>query len=91
MKCFPFFFNTSVQVEKKIKFSNTDMPSAFERSPRAGRRKMKSKSSTLSLHALAREEEEEEEPLLQRRNSIHNVSSPIDSPSVSLTVSGALC
>ena len=62
------------QVEKKIKFSHTDTSSPSEQSPKTGGRKVKSKSSTLSLHTLAREEEEEDEPMLQRRNSIHNVS-----------------
>ena len=66
-------------MEKKIKFSSADAASQFERSPRAGRRKVKSKSSTLSLHTLAHEEEEAGSPQLQRRNSIHNVSRSLSS------------
>jgi len=62
-----------IEGEKKIKFSNPDddLSPSFECSPRAGR-KLKSKSSTLSLHSLAKEEEDDS-PQLQRRNSIHNV------------------
>lgn len=65
---------SGTEVEKKIKFCNPDddLSPQFECSPRAGR-KVKSKSSTLSLHTLAREEEEDDSPQLQRRNSIHNV------------------
>merc|ERR1712032_768560 len=63
------------EIEKKIKFSNTESSSQFERSPRGNRRKVKHKSSTLSLRTMTIEHEDEEEdsPLLQRRNSIHNV------------------
>merc|ERR1719334_788463 len=48
----------------------------FEGSPRPGGRKLKSKSSTLSLHTMQGEpdlEETEHSTGLQRRNSIHNV------------------
>merc|ERR1712012_499068 len=63
------------EIEKKIKFSNTESSSQFERSPRGSRRKVKHKSSTLSLHTMTIEHDDEEEgsPMLQRRNSIHNV------------------
>merc|ERR1719334_350311 len=48
----------------------------FEGSPRPGGRKLKSKSSTLSLHTMQGEQDLEETEHctgLQRRNSIHNV------------------
>ena len=71
-----------LQVERNVKFSQTDVRTPGKKSAKpgqagtgeAGVTKNRSKSSTLSLHAVAAAREQEEEPpLLQRRNSIHNV------------------
>merc|ERR1719361_2305630 len=65
--------------ERNVKFSHPDVRTAGKKSDRSaaqaetGVTKNRSKSSTLSLHAVAAAREQEEEPLLQRRNSIHNV------------------
>ena len=66
-------------MERNVKFSHPDVRTAGKKSDRSaaqaetGVTKNRSKSSTLSLHAVAAAREQEEEPLLQRRNSIHNV------------------
>lgn len=69
-------------MERNVKFSQTDVRTPGKKSAKpgqagtgeAGVTKNRSKSSTLSLHAVAAAREQEEEPpLLQRRNSIHNV------------------
>ena len=72
-------------MERNVKFSQTqcgDIKTPGKKSAKPGQAgagetgvtKNRSKSSTLSLHAVApAREQEEEPPLLQRRNSIHNV------------------
>ena len=69
-------------MERNVKFSQTDIRTPGKKSAKPGQigtgevgvTKNRSKSSTLSLHAVAAAREQEEEPpLLQRRNSIHNV------------------
>ena len=71
-----------LQVERNVKFSQADIRTPGKKSAKPGQTgtgevgvtKNRSKSSTLSLHAVAAAREQEEEPpLLQRRNSIHNV------------------
>merc|ERR1719350_2143682 len=64
------------EVERNVKFSHPDIRSSGKKSPaqaEVGVTKNSRKSSTLSLHAVAGAREQEQEPLLQRRNSIHNV------------------
>merc|ERR1719461_374987 len=69
----------SCEVERNVKFSHPDIRTGGKKSDRpsgqveGGVTKNRSKSSTLSLHAVAAGREQAEEPLLQRRNSIHNV------------------
>ena len=69
-------------MERNVKFSQADIRTPGKKSAKPGQTgtgevgvtKNRSKSSTLSLHAVAAAREQEEEPpLLQRRNSIHNV------------------
>merc|ERR1719410_1327595 len=66
------------EVERNVKFSSGPESSLAGKNHPDNRSegsaaKNRSKSSTLSLHAVAASREKEEEPALQRRNSIHNV------------------
>merc|ERR1719225_1189391 len=64
------------EVERNVKFSQPDTRTGKnqpDNRPEGSGAKNRSKSSTLSLHAVAAAREREEEPTLQRRNSIHNV------------------
>lgn len=63
-------------MERNVKFSQPDTRTGKnqpDNRPEGSAAKNRSKSSTLSLHAVAAAREREEEPPLQRRNSIHNV------------------
>ena len=64
-------------MERNVKFSQPDTRTGknqpSDNLPEGSGAKNRSKSSTLSLHAVAAAREREEEPPLQRRNSIHNV------------------
>ena len=63
-------------MERNVKFSQPDTRTGKnqpDNRPEGSGAKNRSKSSTLSLHAVAAAREREEEPTLQRRNSIHNV------------------
>ena len=64
-------------MERNVKFSQPDTRTGKKQPsdnlPEGSGAKNRSKSSTLSLHAVAAAREREEEPPLQRRNSIHNV------------------
>ena len=64
-------------MERNVKFSQPDTRQSGKNQPdnrpEGSGAKNRSKSSTLSLHAVAVAKEREEEPQLQRRNSIHNV------------------
>jgi len=66
------------EVERNVKFSQPDTRNGKKKSDNqteGSGTKNRSKSSTLSLHAVAgsSSSDKEEEPPLQRRNSIHNV------------------